>query len=95
MDLRTFSDTKESSSNEHNQTKKPASEKEVKEKINQFSKLNNDQLMTELVKQIATQREQGKMENVLSTIERIKPFLNAEQKKKLEKIIEQLEIKGG
>ena len=71
---------------------KQMGEQDVREAIGHYSKLNNDQLMAELVKQLATKREKGEMASVRETIEKIKPFLSAEQKNRLETITSQLNI---
>ena len=62
-------------------------EKEIKDAVNNYSKMSNDQLMTELVKQIALQKQKDGGASMRQTIERIKPFLNAEQRKKLEEVL--------
>ena len=67
-------------------------ESDVREAISHYSKLDNDQLMAALVQQIASKREKGEMDTVKETIEKIKPFLNTEQKKKLETITGQLNL---
>ena len=98
MDLKSFSDPYHGYRDEgilkEKQEHSEITEDGVKEKISQFSKLDQTQLMAELAKQIGLQRDQGKMDTVLSTIERIKPFLNADQKQKLEAISSQLDIKN-
>jgi len=69
---------------------KPASEGDIREAIGHYSKMSNDQLMVELAKQIGMQKDKGNESNVKETIERIKPMLNAEQRKKMEQIIASL-----
>ena len=77
--------------NEFANQKQP-SENDVREAIKHYAGRSNDELMAELVKQIAKKREQGEMQSVRDTIERIKPFLDAEKKKRLEIITGQLDI---
>jgi len=72
---------------EKNEAPKAASEDDVKKAINHFSKMDNSQLMLELAKQISMQKEKGNHKQMAETIERIKPFLNEEQKKKLDVIL--------
>jgi len=85
MDLRSFSN------NEYiGPQPEGVTEAEVKEKIGHYSKMSNDQLMIELAKQIAIQRGEGKTENMKQTIEQIKPFLNAEQKTRMEEILSKM-----
>lgn len=71
---------------------KQMDEGDVRAAIGHFSKMSNDQLMGELVKQIAGKRERGEMQGVKDTIERIKPFLDTEQKAKLANILKQLNV---
>jgi len=70
-----------------NKGDKPANEGDIRDAIGHFSKMSNDQLMVELAKQISIQKGKGNESNVKETIERIKPMLNAEQRKKLEQIL--------
>ncbi|MCL2587356.1 MAG: hypothetical protein FWE31_03930 [Firmicutes bacterium] len=72
--------------------KEPSNEKEVREAVGHYAKMSNDQLMAELVKHMAAKREKGDIGSVKETIDKIKPFLNAEQKKRLEVIVGQLGI---
>jgi hypothetical protein len=62
-------------------------EKELKDVINSYSKLSSDQLMSELIKHMAVQNSKDGGTNMRQTIERIKPLLNAEQRKRLEEIL--------
>jgi len=71
---------------------KVATEDDVKKAVNHFSKMDNSQLMLELAKQVAIQKDKGNHEQMSETIERIKPFLNAEQKKRLDVIISSMGI---
>ena len=73
-------------------THEPSTEKEVRDAVSHYAKMSNDQLMGELVKHMAQKREKGDMQSVRETIEKIKPFLNSEQKQRLEVIVAQLGI---
>ena len=88
MDLRSFA--------EKNQPEKDArigglNEKDVKRAINHFSGMSNDQLMRELSKHISAKKRAGKEAEIYSVIERIRPFLNPEQKSRLDEIIRSFE----
>ncbi|MCL2850981.1 MAG: hypothetical protein FWE01_01295 [Firmicutes bacterium] len=105
MDLKSFSNTddyagyrdesvlkeKETKQQEPEQEKK-ITEQDVRETIGKYAKFSNDELMVELMKQVALQKGKGNAEGMKSTIERIKPFLNAEQQKRLEAIIKQMNL---
>ena len=71
---------------------KPLDEADVRNAIGHFSKMSNDQLMSELVKHVGMQKAGGKSVHMKDTVEKIKPFLNVEQKKRLEQIVGQLDI---
>ena len=62
-------------------------EQELKYTINNLSKLSNEQLMTELVKHMAVQKQKDGGASIHQTIERIKPLLSPEQRKRLEEIL--------
>ena len=62
-------------------------EKDIKEAIASYSKLSNDQLMAELVKHMSAQQAKDGGANMKKTIERLKPLLNAEQRKRLEEVL--------
>jgi len=55
--------------------------------IENYSKMSNEDLMVELAKHMSRQREADGGANMAKTIERIKPLLNAEQKKRLEEVL--------
>ena len=63
-------------------------ENEIKDAINQYSQLSTEQLMAELVKQMAAQRSKDGGVSMNQTIERLKPLLNDEQRKRLEEILQ-------
>ena len=60
---------------------------EITDGIAQYSKLSTDQLMAELVKQMAAQRAKDGGQSMNQTLERIKPLLNADQRTRLEEIL--------
>lgn len=64
-------------------------EKEIKDAIGTYSKLSTEELMAEFIKQMAVQKSKDGGENVKQTIDRIKPLLNAEQRKRLEEVLKQ------
>jgi len=101
MDLKSFSNTDDyaayreesilhEQSKQETTNKQQMSEQDVRDAIGQYSQLNNDQLMAELMKQVSAQKDKGNISSMQSTIEKIKPFLNPEQQKRLEVIIKQM-----
>ena len=62
-------------------------EKEVREAIRGFSTMSNDQLVAKLAEYMAGQKAKDGGAQMMKTIERIKPLLNAEQRKRLEEIL--------
>ncbi|MCL2846417.1 MAG: hypothetical protein FWE38_01880 [Firmicutes bacterium] len=103
MDLKSFSATESEKADPYHGWRDPnvlntknekqsATEADVKKAIGEYSKLSNDQLMIELAKQIGLQKEKGNHAQMKETIERIKPFLDATQKKRLSDIIESMGI---
>ena len=95
MDLRSFGQTqrpqnKQQSVEKDKDAKTAASnmsENDVRRAINYFSKMSNDQLMRELGKHLTTKKAQGRESEILAVIERIKPLLNDEQRKRLADIM--------
>ena len=69
-------------------------EKELKDAISQYSKLSTDQLMTELVKHMAAQHAKDGGASMNQNLERMKPLLNAEQRKRLEEILLVAKVRG-
>ena len=65
-------------------------ESEIKDAMNKYSKFSTDELMAELVKQMATQKAKDNGVSMNLTIERIKPLLNPEQRKRLDEILKQV-----
>jgi len=89
MDLKSFAqsnqpqpDTKASTSN--------INETDVRRAIKHFGGMSNDQLMRELSKHISAKKQAGKHKEIADVIERIKPMLNDEQRKRLEEIMRTL-----
>ena len=89
MDLRNYaSNTKTNQENKQEQPKDNMNEADVRRAINHFSKMSNDQLTRELSKHLTAKKAQGREHEIISVIERIKPFLNEEQKRRLTEIME-------
>ena len=84
MDLKSYS------SKESDQKNPAPSHEDIMSAISKYSKLSNDELMLELAKHMNIQRGKGRNDEISSTIERIKPLLNNEQKKKLEEILKRV-----
>jgi cell fate (sporulation/competence/biofilm development) regulator YmcA (YheA/YmcA/DUF963 family) len=59
----------------------------VKKTINELSKLTDGQLLNELSKQIAIKQQNGTIGDIEKTIKTVQPFLNSEQKKRLNDIL--------
>ena len=62
-------------------------ETQIKHVIDNYSKLSNDQLMVELAKQIAKQKQRDGGAGMLTIIERIKPLLNPSQRARLDEVL--------
>jgi len=69
--------------------------KQVKQAIDNFSKLSDEELMTQLAQYMAAEQAKDGGKSMMKTIERIKPFLNSDQKRRLETILKGLDIDGG
>jgi len=65
---------------------KKMSEDDVREAISHYAKMDNDQLMGELMKQVTAQKDKGNTKNMKEIIDKIRPFLNDEQKARLNQI---------
>ena len=90
MDLKSYSQTygtKEQSQPKPESTESGLNEKDIRRAINHFSKMPNDQLMRELGKHISAKKRQGREAEIYSTLERVKPFLNPEQRKRMEEVV--------
>ncbi len=70
--------------------KNPKGMSSVKNKINELSKLSDDQLTTEFKKQIAMKKENGTLGDIEKTVRMLSPFLNKEQKERLLNILKNL-----
>jgi len=101
MDLKSFSNTDDYAGyrdesilaeKEVQEDAKKVDEQGVKDAIGRYSKLSNDELMVELMKQVAMQKDKGNSSSMKQTIERIKPFLNNEQRQRLEILVKQMGI---
>lgn len=62
-------------------------ERDVRRAINHFGGMSNEQLMRELSKQISAKKRAGKEDEIYSVLEKIKPMLNADQRKRLDEIM--------
>jgi len=62
-------------------------EQQIKAAINTYSKLSTEDLMTELAKHMAAQKQKDGGASMKQTIERLKPLLTPEQRKKLEDVL--------
>ena len=82
MDLRSFAEKENTQSNAGN-----LNEADVKRAIKHFGGMSNDQLMRELSKHISAKKRAGKETEIHGIIERIKPFLSDEQRKRLGEIM--------
>lgn len=84
MDLKSYAGT----AKQQDKPKDNMSENDVRRAINHFSKMPNDQLMRELQKHLAAKKAQGRENEISSVLERIKPLLNDEQRRRLAEIME-------
>ena len=82
MDLKSFAEKNTEGTNTSN-----LNEKDVRRAINHFSGMSNDQLMRELSKHITAKKRAGKEAEIHGIIERIKPFLSEEQRKRLAEVM--------
>ncbi|MCL2570471.1 MAG: hypothetical protein FWE16_04680 [Firmicutes bacterium] len=93
MDLKSFSQVEPSKDEEILKDEvKPVDEKHVRDTISHYSKMSNDQLMGELIKQVGIQKDKGNASNMRDVIQKIIPVLNDEQRKRLEDIVKMLDI---
>ena len=106
MDLKSFSEQKgkndpyhgwrdESVLHEKQEQKKESSaggmdEAAVRSAISKFAGMNNDQLMALLSMHMKSKIAKGESAEVMEMIEKIKPFLDEKQKKRMEEIIKGL-----
>ena len=67
--------------------------KHVENLYNTYKGKSEDELLAELVKHVAKQKENGTfdMNNLQNMLAKIMPFLNNEQKKKLNDVLKQIE----
>jgi len=66
-------------------------EKIIKAAIDHYNKLSDDELMAEFVKLFAAQKSKDGGDSMRKTIERIKPLLNEQQRKRMEEILKRVE----
>ena len=83
MDFKSYSGEKKQETPKNNMN-----EADIRRAINYFSKMNNDQLTRELSRHLAAKKAQGREHEITAILERIKPFLNDEQRKRLAEIME-------
>ena len=97
MDLRTYSEMQKKDTGSPRsaredgmsepEKKSNMSENDIRRAIGHFSKMSNDQLMRELSKHLQAKKAQGREGEIHSVIERIKPLLGDEQRKRLDDIM--------
>lgn len=94
MDLKSFADQNahDGTQNQPPPQTNNMDETDIRKAINHYSGMDNNALMAELIKQVGFQKEKGNSKHMLETIERIKPMLNNEQKKRLEDIVGKIGI---
>ena len=73
-------------------TEKTLDESDIRDAISQYSQMSNDQLMMMLATQVAQKKQDGESGNMREMVAYIEPFLDADQKKRLEQIVKQLGI---
>lgn len=78
MDFKTFQNTE------------PYGAYRIQSTINALSKLSDDQLMAELSKQVSKKKQSGSGGDIMKVISTISPYLNTEQKTRLDSIMEKL-----
>ncbi|MDR1917492.1 MAG: hypothetical protein LBQ05_00715 [Christensenellaceae bacterium] len=83
MDFKSFQNT-----DPYNKYRDP----EVLSQVNNLSKMNDNELFSELSKQVAIKQKNGTMGDIDKLAKTITPFLNPEQKKRLDTILKS--IKG-
>ncbi len=81
-----------SETNEKIVKEKEIDEKKTKEKIDQFSKMSQNQLMSELFKEVGKQKQGGTFDfqNLANKIESIRPMLTEEQISNIDKLLKQI-----
>jgi len=83
MDLKSFAEKE----NTQKTSTSNLNEADVKRAIKHFGGMSNDQLMRELSRHISAKKRAGKEDEVYNILERIKPFLSDEQRKRLAEIM--------
>jgi len=82
MDLKSFSQKEQPTTEAQN-----LNEADVRRAINFFGKMSNEQLMRELSKHISAKKRAGKEAEIYSVLERIKPMLTPDQRKRLDEVM--------
>ena len=85
MDLKSFAEQNNQDAKTNN-----LNENDVRRAIKHFGGMSNDQLMRELSKHISAKKRAGKEAEIYTILERIKPMLNDEQRKRLNEIMRSL-----
>jgi hypothetical protein len=62
-------------------------EKSIKDQIQSFSKLSNDELLAMFIKLSAAEKAKDGGAGMSRIIERIRPILNVEQRKRLDEVL--------
>ena len=89
MDLKGYASSTESrQEKKQDQPKNNMNEADVRRAINHFSKMSNEQLTRELSRHLMAKKAKGQENEIIEVIERIKPLLNDEQKRRLSEIME-------
>lgn len=66
--------------------------KKVEEIYDKFKDKNEDELMSELLNNVAKQKQDGTFNynSIAETVEKLSPFLNADQKLKIKEILQKI-----
>jgi len=83
MDLKSFAEKQQQSQ----PGAKAMNEADVRRAINYFGGMSNERLMSELTKQLQAKKRAGREDEIYAVLERIKPMLNADQRKRLDDIM--------
>lgn len=74
-------------------TQAEQAEKQVENMYNTYKGKSEDELLAELIKHVAKQKENGTFDinNLEKMLSKIMPFLNEQQKQKLNEVLKQIE----
>jgi transcription termination factor NusB len=64
----------------------------IKDTIDSLGKLSDGELFNELSKQVAIKKQNGTLGDIDKLLETIQPFLDAEQKKRLDMVIKNIKV---